>query len=297
MIYTYTDLSKSEFSNTAKVHFAVFGKPIAHSLSPLMQNAALKEIAKTNPFYANAQYNAFEIDSQILGNVLADFHSKNFVGINLTIPHKEVVMPLLTEIDTSARLAKACNTLQKIDSGWRGYNTDGFGLEMAIWHAFGKKFESANIVIIGAGGAARGAAFHALTKNCASLTIVNRSQERLGKLVADIHAEGFNCNALLLSNDIKIPENAIVVNATSIGLKDSDSPVLDFSKFPQTSVFFDMPYRKNAETISVANARKAGIKAQSGLPMLAWQGAKSMSIWTGADCENLGKIMLKELGL
>ncbi len=297
MIYTPADLSSSDFTDCNVARFAVFGKPIAHSLSPLMQNAALKKIAETNATYAKSQYNAFEVDSEILGEVLEDFYKKNFVGINLTIPHKEVVMPFLSEVDNSARLAKACNTLKKINNGWRGYNTDGFGLEMAIWHAFGRKLENADVVILGAGGAARGASFHILSKKCATLTIANRSQDRLEKLASDIRAEGFDCNTLTLSSDIKIPENAIVVNSTSIGLKDTDSAVLDFSKFPRSAVFFDMPYRKGSETTSVATARKFGIKAQSGLPMLAWQGAKSMSIWTNADCNELGTIMLKELGL
>lgn len=296
MIYTPADLQSDAFADNAP-KFAVFGKPIAHSLSPVMQNAALAELAKADPRFARARYDAFEVDSAELNEILPLFAAKNFVGINLTIPHKETVLPALAEADAEVLRARACNTLLKTPSGWRGFNTDGFGLETAIQKAFGVDFENAEVVILGAGGAARGAAFRALAKKCGSLSVANRSRERLQKLADDIRAEGFDCNALELSQDLEIPENAIVVNATSIGLKPDDAPVLDFSKFPRSAVFFDMPYRRGAETNSVVAARGAGVRAASGLPMLAWQGAKSLSIWTGADVESAGKTMLKSLGL
>lgn len=296
MIYTPADLQTDAFADDAP-KFAVFGKPIAHSLSPIMQNAALAELAKTDPRFARARYAAFEVDSAELNEVLPLFAAKNFAGINLTIPHKETVLPALAETDAEAARARACNTLLRIPSGWRGFNTDGFGLETAIQKAFGRNFENADVVVLGAGGAARGAAFRALAKKCGSLSIANRSRERLQKLVGDIRAEGFDCTALELSQDLIIPENAVVVNATSIGLKPYDAPVLDFSKFPRSAVFFDMPYRRGAQTNSVEAARQAGVRAESGLPMLAWQGAKSLSIWTGANIESAGKTMLKSLGL
>ena len=97
--------------------------------------------------------------------------------------------------------------------------------------------------------------------------------------------------------NIKIPENAIVINCTSIGLKDGDLPILDFSKVPQSAVFFDMPYRRGEQTNSVKSATKYGIKAQSGLSMLAWQGAKSLSIWTNHNFEDIAKTMYTTLGL
>ena len=296
MIYTPQDLNLQNFCDNIP-NFAVFGKPIAHSLSPLMQNEALKEISINNELFKNSKYYAFEVDAQILGEVLPSFYEKNFVGINLTIPHKEVVIPFLKEIDISAQQAKACNTLQRIDGGWRGYNTDGIGLEFAIKYSLDKKIQNADIVILGAGGAARGAAFHLLSNNCKSLTIANRSQERLQKLVADIKANNFDCTAVELSSEIEIPENAIIINSTSIGLKKDDNPVLDFSKVPSSAVFFDMPYRRNEQTTSVVEARKYGVKAESGLPMLAWQGAKSMSIWSNQNFEKIAEIMYKALEL
>ena len=296
MIYTPDQLSLPEFDNPFP-KFAVFGHPIAHSLSPKMQNAALAELAKTRREFAHSKYYAFDVEPQNLGAVLAEFIGRNFVGINLTIPHKEVVLPFLKSVDSFAMRAGACNTLVAESGGWRGFNTDGFGIEGAMEHAFGSGFGGADVFVLGAGGAARGACFYALERGCKSLSVANRSPERLARLVADIRAAGFECSTFELSRVLPIPENAVVVNATSIGLKPDDAPVLDFSAIPASVKFFDMPYRVGAETSSVLAARKCGIAASSGLPMLAFQGAKSMSIWTGADCRVLAKTMLEALCL
>ena len=296
MIYTPADLQTDAFADDAP-KFAVFGKPIAHSLSPIMQNAALAELAKADPRLARARYVAFEVDSAELNEVLPLFAAKNFAGINLTIPHKEVVLPLVKELDGFAKMAGACNTLKRTDGGWTGYNTDGFGLEGAVRQSFGFGFDGRDVVLLGAGGAARGAAFWALTRGCKSLTIANRSRERLEKLAADIRANNFECRTAELSPEIKIPQNAIVINATSIGLKDSDAPALDFAAFPESAVYFDMPYIRGRETNSVAAARKLDIRAASGLAMLAWQGAESLELWTGANRGETVKTMLEALGL
>ena len=282
--YLPEDLSALPEFAGGEPKFAVFGKPVGHSLSPLMQNAALRLIAQKRGIWANSRYFAFEVGAETLGDVLPMFRAKNFAGINLTIPHKVEAMKLADELDESARLAGACNTLLASGRGWRGYNTDGFGLQAAIRRGLGREIAGADVVLIGAGGAARGAAFHLLAQKCGSLTIANRSRGRLEALARDIKSAGFECAAVSLGEGLKIPRGAIVVNATSVGLDAGDAPVLDFSKFPADAVFFDMPYRRGAETASVEAARAAGIKASSGLPMLVWQGAKSMSIWL----ENLG---------
>jgi len=287
---------ETRFRDTNPPYFAVFGKPIAHSMSPLMQNAALEELAKTSDTFINAKYMAFEVSPDELVDVLPIFWEKNFLGINLTIPHKEVVMGHLKNLDSSAANAGACNTLLRVKDGWKGFNTDGFGLEAAIQNAFGVNFKNADVMLLGAGGAARGAAFHIASCGCKTLSIANRSVDRLEKLVGDLQEKGINAKALSLADCAKyIQPNSIVINATSIGLKDADSAILDFGALQKSIKFFDMPYRKGCPTVSVQSAQSAGIKAQSGLPMLAWQGAKSLSIWTGADVDKYAKIMLETL--
>ena len=120
----------------------------------------------------------------------------------------------------------------KTPRGWKGYNTDGFGLETAIKKAFGREMKGSNVVVIGAGGAARAAAFHALFAGCKSLSLVNRSPQRLDKLSSDIRAAGFDCQVRLASENLDIPDSPIIINATSLGLKEGDPPCADFSAYP-----------------------------------------------------------------
>lgn len=297
MILSVGDLQNGDFrargANSEPPYFAVFGKPIAHSLSPVMQNAALAEIAKTDDDFRGSKYFAFEVAPENLADALDALYEKNFCGINLTIPHKEVVMKIIRDFDPPAAKTGACNTLLKIPRGWKGFNTDGFGLITAIETSLGRKVVGANVVIIGAGGAARAAAFALSAHGCASLALVNRSAERLEKLAADLRGAGYGCTTHRLGEVFDSPDAPVIVNATSLGLKEGDGACVDFSMFPTDGVFFDMPYAKGRITASVAAARERGMRACDGLPMLAWQGAKSLSIWTGKPL--LGELMLQTL--
>lgn len=293
-----SDLSEGAFAerseNSKPPLFAVFGKPIGHSLSPLMQNAALAKVAKTNAALDGAKYFAFEVEPEKLAETLDVFWRKNFVGINLTIPHKEIAMRVVDDFDASAENAKACNTLLRTPRGWKGFNTDGFGVSAAVEHAFGRGFANADAVLLGAGGAARGAAAAIIAAGCKSLLVANRNPERLKKFADDLSMENFEIKTASLAGiEAKIPPRAIVVNATSVGLNADDNPVADFSKIPPDCAFLDMPYRRDGETASVLAARANGIPAENGLAMLAWQGAKSLSIWTGAPL--MGAFMLETI--
>lgn len=293
-----SNLSEGAFAerseNSKPPFFAVFGKPIGHSLSPLMQNAALAKVAKTNAALDGAKYFAFEVEPGKLAETLDVFWRKNFAGINLTIPHKEIAMRVVDDFDASAENAKACNTLLRTPRGWKGFNTDGFGVSAAVEHAFGRGFANADAVLLGAGGAARGAAAAIIAAGCKSLLVANRNPERLKKFADDLSMENFGIKTAALAGiEAKIPPRAIVVNATSVGLNADDNPVVDFSKIPPDCAFLDMPYRRDGETPSVLAARANGIPAENGLAMLAWQGAKSLSIWTGAPL--MGAFMLETI--
>ena len=255
---------------------------------------ALEKIAKTDGAFAGAKYFAFEVAPDNLAETLHLFWRKNFTGINLTIPHKEIAFKILTDFDETAKKARACNTLLRTPDGWRGYNTDGFGVAAAVENAFGRGFENADVILLGAGGAARGAAAAILGAKCKSLLVANRNPERLAKFADDMKRENFELSTAPLENvEAKIPPRAVIVNATAVGLKADDKPVIDFSKIPQDCVFLDMPYRRDGETSSVLAARAHSIPAENGLAMLAWQGAKSLSIWTGKPL--LGSLMLSKL--
>ncbi len=274
--------------------FAVLGKPIGHSLSPVMQNGALAEYAKSDPSFFGAEYFSFEVGPGELIEALDFLWERSFCGLNLTIPLKEAAMDAVSELDPTAEKAHACNTLLRTSGGWKAFNTDGFGVKAAVEQSFGRGFAGSDVVILGAGGAARGAAEAVLESGCKSLIVANRDPGRLRKFADDFKMSGGKASAEPLAGiEKKIPQKAIIINATSVGLDKSDPPILDFSKVPGNCVFLDMPYRRDGETSSVLAARKNSIPAENGLAMLAWQGAKSLSLWTGKPL--LGSLMLEIL--
>lgn len=275
----------------AKFPLAVFGFPIAHSQSPKMQNAALRELAKSDSKFRGWAYYKFEVAPEELKDTLKAFHDLGFLGVNLTIPHKEIVLDFLEGAEDFAVMARAANTLKRTPTGWKGFNTDGFGLAKAVELFCGRAFRGSDVVIFGAGGAARAAAFKAAMDGCKSLRVFNRTKSRLDSLLESLRGAGFSAGSLGGVGEIKA--GSILINATSVGLKKDDLPIVDFSAIDKSCAFFDMPYRAGGETPSVEAARKAGLKAASGRAMLAWQGAKSLSIWTGR--EMLGELMLNAL--
>ena len=286
-VYTLADAETMEL---ADVPLAVLGKPIAHSMSPLMHNAALRRLSLSRPELAGWHYYKFEIDPKDLGEALRLFHARNFRGINLTIPHKEVVFEFLEGADEFARLAGAANTLVRTDGGWHGSNTDGFGLAHAVKSFSGMDFAGADVAVLGAGGAARAACFYSALNGAASVRISNRTRLKAQCIAEELKLAGFDSAGELS----EIAPGSVIINATSVGLHPGDAPVLDFSKVPDTCAFFDMPYVRGGETPSVLAARAAGLRAASGLAMLAWQGAKSLSIWAGLP-DPPGEIMLAAL--
>ena len=268
-VYTLADLESDKcgifsfLKGAQSPQFAVFGHPIEHSLSPVMQNAALEFLCANSERFKSSRYFAFDIPPERLSEALKAFFNLNVLGINLTIPHKVLAMHLTESCEPLAESAGACNTLKKTASGWAGYNTDIFGIQKAV---------------------------------------ENRSKERLDELVKLLEPNFKNISAFNSPGGFfgleRIAESGtIIINATKIGLSPTDPPVLDFSETNKNAVFFDTPYRRHSQTNSVLLARKCGLSAESGLPMLAWQGARSLAIWAESDelTEKFGDIMYAAL--
>ncbi|MEO6996301.1 MAG: shikimate dehydrogenase, partial [Lacunisphaera sp.] len=269
---------------------AVVGFPVSHSLSPAMHNAALAQLAVTSPQkkFSHWHYFKFEIKPERLGDALALFFEKGFCGLNLTVPHKTVAMQF---IDSALPLVEdigAANTLKRTATRWQGNNTDGHGLAAALQADLHVTLSDANVILLGAGGAARAAAVQCLLDRCRSLWIGNRTQSTLGKLIADLK----KTKACSPATDLqgfdpkddhslsRLPAQSIVINATSLGLKLEDDSPLDLAKISRPSHVFDMIYRP-AQTALLRQAATLGIPNANGLSMLVHQGAASLEIWTG----------------
>ncbi len=280
--FTLDDLQDWAFSG---VSLAVLGQPVRHSISPQMHNAALAALAKSRPDFANWKYFRFEIDPSRLQDALPLFWRRNFHGLNLTVPHKEIAVGLIDAIDPVAHRIGAVNTLLRNEHGYQGFNTDGYGISRGIRDDLAIALAGANVLLLGAGGAARAAAVQCLSEGCSRLNIVNRNAERLQRLLTEL-------GPLALEKRIPIAGHApascpeagastLIINATTLGLKADDICPLPDDKIGNGARCYDMIYNPSATQLMNRVVAKGG-RAANGLSMLIAQGARALEIWTGA---------------
>jgi len=182
-VYTLGDLRNWENLNgkiDPPIRLGIFGDPVAHSLSPQMQNGALESCK------INIQYARFQISPDELQSALDLIRELNFVGVNLTTPHKIVASELMDEIDENARRIGAVNTIRVDKAKLRGYNTDGKGFTRAIRQEFAVDLRDLRVMILGGRGAARAIALQCARENCERLVIANRTFAIAQKLAEEL---------------------------------------------------------------------------------------------------------------
>jgi shikimate dehydrogenase len=253
--------------------FAVFGDPIEHSLSPIMHNAAFKALGM------DCAYHAFRVSKENLKDAIKGASAMGFGGLNLTVPLKEEALKIV-EPDPLAAAMGAVNTVDFKD-GIRGYNTDGIGAERALIEA-GVKIESSKVLIVGAGGAARGISFQ-LASDGAEVIIANRTPERAIQLAEDVAAVGNvkGCGLEQL-NDL-IASADVLINCTTLGMYPYvEDTIATAEQMHEGLVVFDIVYNP-LKTKLLMEAEKAGTTTVSGVMMLVYQGAEAFRIWTGVE--------------
>ncbi len=282
--YTLRDLETTEFSGTP---LAVIGHPIRHSVSPAMHNAALAKLSATDSRFIDWAYYRFDIAPEDFAQALPLFHQRNFLGLNLTIPHKVQAMDLIKGVSPDAKCMGAVNTLVWDELGYDGFNTDGYGLSRGLELDLGVSLKGANVILLGSGGAARAAAVQCVLSGCAQLYVGNRSPERLQDLMAvlgamsgDVPVQRFALSELPQD----LPEQGVVVNATSLGLQLGDSAPIDVAQLPAGWDIYDMIYNPSA-TALLEQAHARGLPIANGLSMLIHQGARSLEIWSHSDVD------------
>lgn len=279
--YTLDDLSSWRHKGT---NLAVLGYPVRHSISPAMHNAAIADLTRDDARFAEWKYFRFEVRPEDLLDALPRFHEKGFFGLNLTVPHKEIALPALPDVDPAAQEIGAVNTLKRIETGYAGYNTDGFGLAAGIRKELGRELTASSVVIIGAGGAGRAAAVQALRSNCRSLTIVNRNPERLAKLIDAITPIARERSIPLTgkspkASSLEIPDDALLINATSLGLKTDDPLPIPAKALTASIALYDMVYNP-PRTALMQTVESLGGQTANGLSMLVYQGVRALEIWS-----------------
>jgi shikimate dehydrogenase len=285
-IYTLADLKN--WKKKSPVRLGVLGDPVAHSLSPQMQNAALQACK------IDLQYGRFQISPGELAEALKLIRALGFVGANLTVPHKIAACGLMDELDDNARLVGAINTIKLENAKLRGCNTDGKGFARAIRQEFAVDLRDLRVMILGAGGAARAIAMQCAKENCERLVIVNRSFEKAKQLAEELR-EFFAGPRVLgpVARLQAIPweESAIrfqiahldlIVNATSLGLNRSNASPIPARLLAPHLMLYDTVYGRGG-TSFVSAAIEAGARAANGLAMLVHQGALAFEIWFGRE--------------
>lgn len=258
---------------------AVLGDPIAHSVSPPMQNAALAACG------IDARYTRLHLRADELAAALRLLPAAGFIGVNLTIPHKTSALPHLDSLDPLAAQLGAVNTVRvEADGSLRGFNTDGPGFVRSFQEAFGVGLAGRRVLVLGAGGGAgRALAIQCFLAGCPRLLLANRTAARARALAAQLDAPD-----RVATVDWDPPALAaaaaavdLVVNATAVGLGPDPATPLPAAALRPGLLVFDAVYRAGGATPLVEAAARAGARAVGGLPLLLHQGALAFEHWFG----------------
>jgi len=272
---------------------AIIGDPVEHSLSPVMHNAAFKELG------LNLVYVAFTVTTRELKDAVLGARSLGLRGLNVTMPHKNAVMAFLDETDSTAQSIGAVNTVLNNNGRLIGYNTDGNGAMIALQEN-GVYPEEKKMLLLGAGGAAKAIAYQA-AQDVEELVILNRTAEKAKKLAEVLRKEfdkkvkGGTLSSEVLEEELETTD--ILVNATAVGMHpDVDSSPVPSDLLRSDLCVMDIIYNP-LDTKLLKDAKAAGAKVVSGIEMLIYQGAVAFEIWTNcpAPVEVMRKAALNEL--
>jgi shikimate dehydrogenase len=256
----------------------LIGYPVSHSMSAVMQNAAF------NHLNLQYKYQLRSVNSEELRDFVAgELRSIKIRGANVTIPHKVTVMPFLDEFDASAKAIGAVNTIVNDAGKLKGYNTDGTAALRAITEVFGS-INEANIVMLGAGGAARAVGYQ-LSRNTKQLTIFNRDIYNAENLANRLQQGSSSKISVVNQSQLErvIKSANILINTTPIGMEPypDESPIEPSMLHPNLLVF-DLVYNPK-RTRLIRDAELAGSRILSGVKMLAYQGSEAFRLWTGVE--------------
>lgn len=244
-----------------------------------MQNAALRQMG------LDAVYLAFDVRPERLIATLKIMNEMGFSGVNLTVPLKEVAFRGLSDIDSAAKRLGSVNTVKFSPGEMKGYSTDGQGFLSALKSAFNCSPEGLSVSLLGCGGAGRAVGLACAASGARKIFLTDNEPVRSEKLMADISASYSQTAVEILSGERLARNRAarssdLIIQATPVGMLREDVPLLDAEAFSQKQMIYDLIYMF-PETKLMTIAREAGARVSNGLDMLLFQGALSLSIWTG----------------
>ena len=255
----------------------IIGHPITHTLSPVMHNAAFDASG------LEYCYLPFDVHPQDLGRALKGLAALGCKGLNVTIPHKQAVLPYLHQLSREARLIGAVNTIEFRGSKLIGHNTDGQGFTRAFRRECGVPLKGKRVLLLGAGGAARAVAVQLLVEGVHRLILTNRTDKKAWQLIKDLrkHFPHRKLDVFPLERGCLAPvvrDVQIIINATSVGMKPIGKSPLPAGLLRADQIVCDLVYHPPV-TALLKEARAAGAKTFNGIGMLLWQGALAFQIW------------------
>ncbi len=276
----------------------VMANPVEHSLSPLMHNF-YSEKTGVNQIYVPLKVQGDKVEDAVKGA-----YALNFTGLNVTVPHKQAVMPYLLDIDEDARVIGAVNTLVRTEGGYIGYNTDAAGLKRAMTGA-DVAIHNRSCILIGAGGASKAAAYVLAKEGAKVVYILNRSLDKAVMLADDINGRfGRQIMIPMALKDYKnIPDGKyLAIQTTSVGMYPhiDEAPVEDGTFYKKIDVAVDIVYTP-IETRFMQHVTSAGGRALGGLDMLIYQGIIAYELWnpeavfTAEIVDEARELMIREL--
>jgi shikimate dehydrogenase len=246
----------------------LFGYPVEHTLSPAIHNAAFKAIG------LDCCYVPFLVHPEHLEEAVKAIRALNLIGVNVTVPYKEKVIPFLDDIHEEASFIGAVNTVVNTGGKLTGYNTDGRGFMQALQER-GISTEGKDVLVVGAGGASRAISYY-LCRTAKRLYIYGRTKKKAQKLVSDLMKVHDN---IMFQEEIRtIDQFQIIINATPLGLRRDDPLPIRPTLLKKDQIVCDLIYK---DTQLLEQASKKGCVTLSGMGMLLWQGAFAFELLTG----------------
>ena len=251
--------------------YAVIGDPIDHSLSPNIHNAAFHSLN------LDCTYIAYKIPKNELASGIEALKAIKIAGFNVTIPHKIEMMKLLDEMDTTCRVIGAVNTVSNENGKLKGYNTDMVGFLDPIKRK-NLIIKDSDVLLLGAGGAARAIIVGVIKEKARKITIANRTLDSANELAEFAEKIGGNVNVISLqqANEL-VPEYKFIINSTSVGMKNESSPI-STEGIGKNSIVYDIIYRP-INTDLIKKSKENGATIIYGYEMLLSQAACAFEIW------------------
>ncbi|MED3571547.1 shikimate dehydrogenase [Cytobacillus praedii] len=271
--------------------FAVIGDPIAHSMSPAMHNDLFQA------YGIDAHYQPLHVRRENLKEAVIGLKAIGIAGFNITIPHKETIIPFLDKLDPLAEAIGAVNTVVNEDGKFVGYNTDGSGYLQGLLTLL-PTIKEKNILIIGAGGAARALYFTLAQAGVNRLDICNRTTQKAEQLINECPFHVLSAAIGKEEAEKKLADYQLLIQTTPIGMSPNiESLPLSLHNLETDALVSDIIYNP-LETKILREAKNKGAKIQNGLDMFVYQGALAFEKWTGIfpNIERMKNIVLNQLG-